>query len=104
MRPDLTKNPEMKRKFRLAAQILRFWRELCFITFVRTQAIANSRPTSVWPFESQLEQDRVSRSTVRLVSPDKRELNLKVTDATGKVFYDSTITVMKRETEKRNIE
>lgn len=50
-------------------------------------------------FEAQLERGRVSRSTIRLLAPDKHEWNFKVTDASGKVFYDSTIMVTKRSTE-----
>jgi hypothetical protein len=52
--------------------------------------------TRTFSFETQPEQGRVSRSTIRLLAPDKHEWNIKVTDATGKVFYDSTITVTKR--------
>jgi Protein of unknown function (DUF1579) len=55
--------------------------------------------TRTFSFEAKLEQGRVSRSTIRLLGPDKHEWNIRVTDATGKVFYDSTITVTKRLTE-----
>jgi hypothetical protein len=52
--------------------------------------------TRTFSFETKPDQGRVSRSTIRLLAPDKHEWNIKVTDATGKVFYDSTITVTKR--------
>lgn len=60
--------------------------------------------TRTFSFETKPEQGHVSRSTIRLISPEKHEWNIKVTDATGKLFYDSTITVTKRESENRNIE
>lgn len=52
--------------------------------------------SKTFSFETKLEQGRVSRSTIRLLTPDKHEWSIKVTDASAKVYYDSTITVTRR--------
>ncbi len=52
--------------------------------------------TRTFSFEAQLEQGRVSRSVIRLLDPDKHEWDIKVVNAAGMIYYDSTITVTRR--------
>lgn len=47
-------------------------------------------------FHTEPEDGRVTRSTVRLISPDRHEWQIKVTDGAGKVYFDSTITLTRR--------
>jgi len=57
--------------------------------------------TRTFTFEAKLDQGLVSRSTIRLLTPDKHEWNIKVTDTSAKVYYDSTITVTRRASETK---
>jgi hypothetical protein len=47
-------------------------------------------------FVTDSEDGKFSTATIRLFNPDHHEWLLKVTDKTGKVFYDTTITVTRR--------
>ncbi len=47
-------------------------------------------------FVTDSEDGKISTATIRLFNPDHHEWLLKVTDKTGKVFYDTTITVTRR--------
>ncbi len=53
--------------------------------------------TRTFSFRTEPDEGRVTRSTVRLISPDKHEWQIKVTDTAGKVYFDSTITVTRRQ-------
>lgn len=53
--------------------------------------------TETFSFRTEPEQGRESYSTMRVITPNQHEWQIKVTDAAGKVYYDSTITVTRRQ-------
>jgi hypothetical protein len=48
-------------------------------------------------FRTDTDDGKISTVSIRLLNPDHHEWLLKVTDQAGKVFYDTTITVTRRE-------
>lgn len=56
--------------------------------------------TQTFSFQTEPEAGRVTRGTIRLISPDQHEWQFKVTDAAGKVYYDATVTTARRKNGK----
>ena len=52
--------------------------------------------TKTFSYRTEPKDGKITRSTMRLVTPDQHEWHMIVTDAAGTVIFDSTITTTRR--------
>lgn len=53
--------------------------------------------TKTFSYQTEPDDGKITRSIVRLITPDQHEWQIKVTDAAGKVYFDSTITTTRKQ-------
>jgi hypothetical protein len=53
--------------------------------------------TKTFSYQTEPDDGKITRSFVRLITPDQHEWQIKVTDAAGKVYFDSTITTTRKQ-------